>query len=110
MQTQYFSFVGELEAPETRDPELAAMADSLIGFAEWETSPFEFCEMLGAIRPVPVVSGIDAVAVIRGDQALLVVWADHAEWCESGVVVWPLRFTAPAAVAGACCAPQYGLT
>ena len=41
--------------------------------------------------------------------AILAVWNDWAHWCEVDLVKFPLEFVAPAAIAGSCCAPRYGL-
>jgi hypothetical protein len=61
-------------------------------------------------------SGITATAYPLAEDpeqqvtlAWLVVACPGGEWVEEGIVYWPLRFTAPAAVAGACCQPRYGL-
>ncbi len=46
---------------------------------------------------------------IPRDAAVLIVENGLAGWANVGLVKWPIEFTAPAAIAGACCAPRYGL-
>ncbi len=41
--------------------------------------------------------------------ALLVVENQMADWIEADVVVWPLKFECPAAIAAADVCPRYGL-
>lgn len=43
------------------------------------------------------------------DTHILYVCNDFAGWIEWGEVMYPLEFDAPAAIAGACCNPRYGL-
>ena len=82
--SQYFSHFGEV-----------MLADD-----QSEITPEGFGEYLGGEY------SLRAHAFPEGDRALLVV--STSEWVESGIVRWPLEFVAPAAVAGACCAPRYG--
>lgn len=103
----YFSFFGAVETPEVRDPELARIADHGVGFRYGNISPLHLRWMRGAVEYLG--DGTRAVAIPRGDQALLFVWAYGADWCDCAVVAWPIQFVAPAAIAGACCAPRYGL-
>ena len=54
---------------------------------------------------------VRAEGYVFGRVAILHVHCDAAgfEWSELGLVRWPLEFEGPAAVAGSCCAPRYGL-
>lgn len=65
----------------------------------------------GRVVDLGTDGAVEAVAVVRpkAHHALLVVFSQLAGWADVGVVRWPLEFTAPAAIAGACCAPRYGL-
>ena len=112
-QTGYFSHFGEVTMPKVPDRELLSIASDLDGvrFRPLRLPPELDWSIIGQRDSVRAVAGFR-----RGlaDQAVLVVycqpsWQDCVEWCEAGVVSWPLQFVGPAQVAGSCCAPRYGL-
>lgn len=54
--------------------------------------------------------GVEQAVWAREDgSAIMAVACPAGGWAEIGAVAWPLQYTAPAAIAGACCAPRYGL-
>ena len=106
MRQSYFSFFGAVEAPEGAEVRRFSR--------DWNWREWERLEArLRRRRPIwsQAGDGIYAAAYRTRQKgvALLVVECPAGEWAEVGEVFWPLRFTAPAAIAGACCAPRYGL-
>lgn len=79
----------------------------------WAETQRQVAESLGAKRPHVLEECAGAVSAdaweLDEETAILLVDCPSGGWAEAGIVSWPLCFTAPAAIAGACCAPRYGL-
>jgi len=131
----YFSFFGSVECPENpilpddeldrlirREERRVVREHGWEGFdnnpilrAEPSIAAFErLCRRFGK---EPVLLGEDgylyakAAVLPRKGQAILLVACPEGGWAELGIVAWPLKFTAPAAVPGSICgcSPRYGL-
>ena len=135
-KTQYFSFFGAVKSAAEATQAAAWVAETLPRrCASWiererydDLSPYQeqSCYLrhlasdarmrhLGHLPPVLSETytdsdGVEAVSDDFGDgSAVLIVACPAGGWAEVGAVTWPLQFTAPAAVAGVCYTPRYGL-
>lgn len=133
---KYFSFFGEVEAVSLPEEErvIRAFADLekarmdmdqdvrdwhrevVVPAQKWAVETYarlygplgeQRAEELGRDNSVTARAYEVPLAVQARDIRLLVV--EGPDWIEWGFVKWPLEFTAPAAIAGSCCAPRYGL-
>lgn len=109
-KTLYFSFFGHVEAPEGSEvqgfrPDIAHLRE------QWKK---RIERRIRNRRPIWTQEGdglyARAYRTRRRGIALLVVECPAGGWAEAAEVFWPLRFRGPAAIAGACCAPRYGLS
>lgn len=116
--SHYFSFFGAVRRPEKPWPRLARVAKLLADYARPESAqwmpaypadPLITGIPCGAWVEVGCADGIVAYACVCAPQAILEVRCPAGGWAEYGVVAWPLQFVLPAAVAGSCCNPRYGV-
>jgi DNA-binding IclR family transcriptional regulator len=109
-KTLYFSFFGRVEAPE--GAEVQRFREDIAHLREEWKKRIE--RRIRNRRPIWEQDGdglyARAYRTRRRGVALLVVECPAGGWAEAAEVFWPLRFREPAAIAGACCAPRYGLS
>ena len=112
----YFSFFGSVELEMTPPGDWRSLLERWEKRGGQERPIWSFLTLIGGAKTRYIVDlGSDgtttAVAAVRPRRqcAILLVRNSLAGWAEAAIVRWPLRFEAPAAIAGACCAPRYGL-
>lgn len=127
METQYFSFFGEVAIAGHRwqeklastismvEEEIAALMDEIRDY--WREVGFPAivygAERLGEERPVVLDerdgSTFAKAWLVSPRRAVLLVENGLAGWAQAGVVRWPLQFLGPARIAAADVAPRHGL-
>lgn len=119
----YLSFFGSVEEPTVPSPALMAVADDLRREHEEaryrEEYPLRDGEEWVERKASPLPDGLVieevrhdtliATYYVLDDQAVITVRAAYADWLDVAVSRWPIVFVGPAAIAGACCAPRYGI-